>query len=436
MEIGNREIAKKVSLMSDLKVSDVVDAKFIPPRRSPLLTRLIQSIFYLVTYFVYRLKLVISDRDVAQLKEISHHRVVYLPNHSNLDDGLVMFLLSARLGQLFYYVVAHEAFQGRIGKLMQLVGSYSIRRGVGDRSSIMQTLKILQQPESKLVIFPEGGCSYQNDTVIPFRTGGIELAFKAIEKLTKQEANFTVPDFYLVPVSLKYTYPNATDKRIAKTLTGLETALSIQPQGNGFYLRLRAICAQLLNNLESEYGVKPRDENDWNHRIKTLKQHLIQYCEEKLNVTTGTGLSNRERIYKVQAILRSLDNAAKHPSINYQHLTQTTVRLLNFDAIYDGYVAAKPTPERFFATLDRLEREVYKIDRPKFKGLRRVEVKTGTPINLKDYYQNISGDKSEDMANLNSNLNVINANKDFSPQEIINGLTREIEQVVQTNLIK
>ncbi len=386
-------------------------AKFIPPQLNPLFTRLIQSIFYLVTYFVYKIKLVIDDRDVAQLKAISHQRVVYLPNHSNLDDGLVVFLLSARLGQLFHYIVAYEAFGGLIGKLMPLVGVYSIRRGVGDRSSIRQTLQILQQPASKLVMFPEGGCSYQNDTVIPFRTGAIELSFKAMEKLIKQEAD--IPDFYLVPVSLKYIYPKATDAEIAEALDGLEAALSIQPVKEDFYLRLRAISAQVLANLEAEYSVTPVDLTDWNQRIEYLRKHLLDYCEKKLDITPATELPNRERIYKVQAILRSLDATAKQSQINYQHLYQTTVRLLNFDAIYDGYVAAKPTPERFFATLDRLEREVFNLDRPKSKGLRKAIVKTATPINLKEYYQNTN---------------------DFSRQQAINNLTQAIQQQVQAYL--
>ncbi len=388
------------------------DAKFIPPQLNPLFTRLIQSVFYLVAYFGYKIKFVIGDRDVAQLKAISHQRVVYLPNHSNLDDGLVVFLLSARLGQLFHYIVAYEAFQGLIGKLMPKVGVYSIRRGVGDRSSIRQTLEILQQPGSKLVIFPEGGCSYQNDTVIPFRTGAIELSFKAMEKLIKQEAD--IPNFYLVPVSLKYTYPQATNAQIAESLGGLEAALSIQP-AKDFYLRLRAISAQVLANLEAEYNVTPVDLTDWNQRIEYLRKHLLDYCEKKLDITPATELPNRERIYKVQAILRSLDDTtAKQSQINYEHLYQTTVRLLNFDAVYDGYVAAKPTPERFFATLDRLEREVFNIDRPKLKGLRQAVVKTGTPINLKKYYQNI--------------------NHDSSRQQTINNLTQEIQQQVQAYL--
>jgi 1-acyl-sn-glycerol-3-phosphate acyltransferase len=397
------------------------DAQFLPPQQNPLLTRLIQSIFHFVVYWVYKIRLVVDDRDIAKLKAIADQRVVYLPNHSNLDDGIVIFLFSARLGQLFHYVVAYEAFQGIIGKLLQIVGAYSIKRGVGDRQSIKQTLQILQQPQSKLVIFPEGGCSYQNDTVMPFRSGAIELAFKAMAKLVQQEA--TIPNFYLVPLSLKYLYLHQTDTQLVNSLSRLETALAIQPQTEDVYLRLRAISAQVLTNLEIEYNLTSANPEDWNQRIQELKEHLLNYCEEKLNITPALQLPARERVYKVQYILSSLPESPKLAHLNHEHLYLTTVRLLNFDAIYDGYVAAKPTPERFFATLDRLEREVFNIDRPKLKGRRQVEVKIGTPINLKEYWLMCQ-----------SNSQIPESKNQTSRQATINYLTQTIQQTVQTNL--
>jgi len=403
------------------------DLKFIPPQQNQLLTRLIQSIFYLVAYFVYKIRLTIDESDVGKMRAIADQRVVYLPNHSNLDDALVIFLLSARLGQLFHYVVALEAFQGGIGKLMQKVGAYSIRRGIGDRPSIMQTLKILQQPQCKLVIFPEGGCSYQNDTVMTFRPGAVELSFKAIEKLIKIEN--AIPDFYLVPVSIKYCYPGATDIQMDQALSRLETALSLESKQNNFYSRLRNIAAQILTNLEFEYQIIPHNSTDWDQRIKHLKQRMLNYCEEKLNITPLEQLRDRERIYKVQAMLRSATDTKQQPAINHEHLYLTTVRLLNFDAIYDGYVAENPTVERFFDTIDRFEREVFQIDRPKFKGQRQVIVKIGTPINLKEswptYQQNLP---------LTFSQNKSCPHQLSSRQQLINNLTKSAQQLVQNNL--
>ena len=427
------------------------EAKFIPPEQNPWLVRSLQSFFYLVAYFVFKFRLVIKEQDLAKVRAIAERRVVYLPNHSNLDDGVVVFQLSAQIGQMFHYVVAIEAFRGVIGKLMQKVGAYSIRRGIGDRPSVIQTLKLLQQPASKLVIFPEGGCSYQNDTVIPFRTGAVELAFKALARINRQEG--AIPDLYLVPVSLKYCYPNATAADVSQALTGLETALSITPKGDN-YKRLRAIAEQILTSLEAEYWLDSTSE-DWNQRLQNLRTRMLNYCEEKLDLTATDRLPNRERVYKVQSVLRNLSNEAKNPAIDsykvslcsrypsgttriptahsrrssppgddwdakrpstefcaYEHIYLTTVRLLNFDAIYDGYVAEKPTPERFFATIDRFEREVFQIDQAKSKGRRQILTTIGTLINLKDYWSAYQTDK----------------------EQTINHITNIAQQEVQANL--
>ena len=406
--------------------SSKAESKFVPPQRNNLLTRLLQSISYLVIYLIYKVRLVVDENDIASLKAIADDRVVYLPNHSNLDDGLIMFLLSARVGQLFNYVVAYEAFRGLIGKLMQTVGAYSIRRGVGDRYSVMQTLQLLQQPQCKLVIFPEGGCSYQNDTVMPFRSGAVELSFKAMEKIVKQ--NNAVPDFYLVPISIKYKHKNITDAKIDRALQDLETALAVRSDKPDFYSRLRNVGERVITNLETEYGISPTEGSDWNQRIERLREQMLDYCEAKLDIAPATALPNRERVYKIQSILIFLDRQERSPNIDYEHLYRTTVRLLNFDAIYDGYVAANPTSERFLATIDRLEREVFDLDRPKFKGWRQAIVKIGTPINLKEYWQ----------AYQNEPQAIAKADKSdrqlTSRQETIDYLNRTARQTVQANL--
>ena len=373
------------------------ESKFIPPQQNVPLIRLLQSIFYLVAYFVFKFRLAISETDIARVREISDRRVVYLPNHSNLDDALVVFQLSARLGQAFNYVVAIEAFRGWIGWLMQRVGAYSIRRGVGDRSSVVQTLKVLQQPQCKLVIFPEGGCSYQNDTVIPLRSGAFELSFKAMASIVKQEDTF--PDLYLVPVSLKYCYPNATEEEVSRALSGLETALGISTVGDN-YSRLRAIAERVLTSLEAEYNVTAEDTKNWDLRLENLRKRMLHYCESKLDLESSDRLPNRERVYKVQSILRNLSQENKNAAIDREHIYLTTVRLLNFDAIYDGYVAENPTSERYFATIDRLEREVFQIDQAKPKGKRKIITTIGNIINLKDHWQEYQQDSDRTIEHL------------------------------------
>lgn len=372
--------------------ADASPSQFYPPKLNPLFTRVIQIIAPVIASYVYQVKLVVAPEDIAKIKAIANQRIVYLPNHPTLDDGIILFMLSTRLGQLFYYIVTKEVFNGLMGKFLQLVGAYSIKRGLGDRSSISQTLKLLQQQKSRLVIFPESGCSYQNDTVMSFRPGAIQLTFRAMSQVAKSEGY--IPDLYLVPVSLKYRYTKPMEGVIEQSLSQLETALSIQANTTEFYPRLRAIAETILINIEKEYSVKITTK-DWNKRIAQLKNHVLHECEQQLGLTPKEHIPARERVYKIQSIINYQEQES-----TYENLYRAAFRLLNFDAIYDGYVKEKPTPERFLDTLTILEREVFHIDHPSVKGRRKALISLGEPMNLKDYFAAYQADKTATVENL------------------------------------
>lgn len=386
---------------------------FYPPKLNPLLTRLLQSLSYLIADNLYQVRLVVEAADIDQLKALGDKRVVYLANHPTFDDGIVMFLLSARLGQLFHYIVAHDNFQGWQGKLLQWGGAYSIRRGLGDRASITQTLKLLKQPACKLVIFPEGACSYQNDTVTPFRTGAIQMPLQAISQLVKQ--GNSVPDLYLAPVGIKYRYTASMHSAIARTLTRLEEALAVSPKASDFYGRLRAVAEEVFRRLEAEYDFNStlQMQMDWNHRIEQLKTHVLTECEQTLGLTMAPQFSMRERVYKIQSVIE--EQSGETTTLDEgmaDNLYRATVRLLNFAAIYDGYVAENPTSERFLDTLMRLEKEVFQLAKPISKGPRKALIRVGEPVNLKDYVEAYKQDRGTTTAQL----------------------TQQLQQAVQTNL--
>ncbi|MDY7015963.1 MAG: 1-acyl-sn-glycerol-3-phosphate acyltransferase [Cyanobacteriota bacterium] len=370
---------------------------FYPPQQNPLLTRLVQSISPLSACLFYQLNLQIDPADLEKLKALGSDRYILLPNHSQFADGIVLFLLSTRLGELFHYLVAYEVFQGGLGKFLQTMGAYSVRRGVADRASVAYSLEFLRQPAARLVIFPEGGCSFQNDTVMPFRTGAIQLPLQAMNQWAKQG---DIPNVYLVPVSLKYRYTQPMEGEIARSLDRLETALKVSPPAADFYARLRAVSEQTIANIEQEYGLNgaETEKMDWNQRISRIKTHAIACCEQQLNLAPVPKLPDRERAYKIQHVLASRAEEVK--DIDLDFIYNTTTRLLNFDAMYDGYVAAAPTQERFLDTLTRLEREVFAIDIPAPKGHRNAIVRIGDPVNLKDYVESYRENRTDTVERL------------------------------------
>ncbi|NJO39412.1 MAG: 1-acyl-sn-glycerol-3-phosphate acyltransferase [Cyanobacteria bacterium CRU_2_1] len=371
---------------------------FYPPKLNPRFVWLLQRIAPSWAHWVYQIDLIIGSEPLVQLQALQEQTCVLLCNHPTFDDPVVMFLLSAYLGEPFYYLTAYEQFVGWKGQIYQHLGAYSIQRGVPDRSSIVQTLGLLAQPNCKLMVFPEGGCSFQNDTVMPFRSGAVQIGLQAIARQVKQ--GNPAPDLYIVPISLKYRYSGRMIPVIEKTLHGLEAALGITATGD-YYQRLRMTAAQVLRRFEQEYSLTSTDPTNWNQRITNLKTQAIQQCEQQLGLTFAIGESNRERAYRIRHALESRQvTLLANGTDGWDVMSRAMSRILNFDAIYDGYVAEKPTPERFLDTLIRLEREVFSIDEPRAKGHRQAFLRVGKPINLKDYFEAYSNDRSATITSL------------------------------------
>ncbi|AFZ36110.1 phospholipid/glycerol acyltransferase [Stanieria cyanosphaera PCC 7437] len=387
---------------------------FYPPRLNPLLVRFVQIIAPYGARLFYKFELVIGSESLDQIKSLQHKTLLLTPNHPTFHDPIVMFVLSAKLKEKFHYLAAYELFNSWLAGFFQRLGVYSIRRGLVDRSSITETLALLSNPESRLVVFPEGGCSFQNDTVMPFRSGTVQLAFKAMEKKAKQGE--TIPDLYVVPVSIKYKYTQNMEKAIAQTLEELEQALNIIPESHfSSYQRLRLIAEQVIVKIEQDYGLATTETNyqSWQERIKKLRIKIIENCEQQLGILTNPNEMVRERTYKLEYVLKTkveqLESSEVNPesnllktesALNLDLIDKSIKRLLNFDAIYDGYVAENPTSERFLDTLIRLEREVFNIDKPKPKGFRQAIVKIGNPVNLKDFFNDYQQERLKTVNNV------------------------------------
>ena len=401
---------------------------FYPPKQRPLMIRLIQSVTVPLARLLYKVRISVTEEQVGKVRAVDDARLVFVCNHPTMEDGISLFSLSARIGQLFHYVVAYESFKGLMGWFIQRLGCYSIRRGLGDRASISQTLSLLKAPQCRLVIFPEGGCSYQNDTIMPFRPGAIQLPMSVLAQLAKKASPGQVPDLYLVPLSLKYRYQQPMQRVIESTLTRLEAALNLssKPPSKDTqldnYNRLRQIAHKVIVKIEAEANLPHEETLSWNKRIDRLRQAFIQKCEAALNVEPNLNLPTRERVYRVQALLEEAEmcgnqaagGQANHDAIDYQDIYWDTVRLLNFDAIYDGYVAESPTPERFLDTLIRLEREVFHVEHAPPKAPRKACFYIGDPINLKGYLTDYQRDRSG----------------------TVDRLAEHLHQVMQTNLNK
>ncbi len=400
--------------------------KFYPPRPNVWLIRLVQALSGSIARS-YKAVLEIAPEDLARIKALKHERVILFPNHPTFREPVLVYVLSAQIRQPFYYMAAYELFNSVMGKVFQGIGVYSIRRGLVDRASIKQTLDLLMQPACHLVLFAEGRCSFQNDRLMPFQSGGVQLAFQALSKLNKQQKE--IPSLYALPIAIRYRYVDKTIAEVVElTMAEVEQALGLVgvseanalkadvPEMEGpeqtRYLRLQAIAECVLSRIEADYPdlcLASESQGSWNDRMAHLRQALLRRCEESLSLTVNENQPVRDRAYRIQAALQNgadrplsedsqpQDSQPQDPSSN--HLPPPTIRkaverLLNLDAVYDGYVAENPTPERFLDTLARFQREVFKIDEPPPKGLRKARMVIGEAIDLKDYFERYESDRN------------------------------------------
>ena len=395
---------------------------FYPPKQRPLMAKLVQSISYLLARVLYKVRISVSEAAVGKVRQVEDARLVYVCNHPTMEDGITLFVLSARVGQLFHYIVAYEAFKGWMGSFIQRLGCYSIRRGLGDRASISQTLSLLKEPGCRVVIFPEGGCSYQNDTIMPFRSGAIQLPMSVLAQLAKKaDTPDAIPDFYVVPLSLKYRYQQPMNRVIEKTLTRLEEGLDINQdidrgthqREHDNYQRLRQIAEQVILRIETEANLPSETTLNWNERIERLRNIFVEKCESAVGIEPNINDPIRERVYRVQAWLEDADlvdgevrkDVLLGPNqLRPEEVVWDTIRLLNFDAIYDGYVAQSPTQERFLDTLIRLEREVFHLEQAQPKAARTAYFYIGDPINLKDYLAAYRSDRTGTLEQISQQL--------------------------------
>jgi hypothetical protein len=255
------------------------------------------------------------------------------------------------------------------------------------------TRQLLAEGKRWLVIFPEGQTIWQNSTVVPFQEGVIQLAFKGCEdaRKTDEDANL-----HCIPMAIRYVYLKDMHEEIDESLLRLENSLSITGQANSSsrYARLRGIAEAVLIANEKAHHATPEPDSPMDNRIQHLKELVTSKLERQLDIVPAARQTLLDRI---RALFAAVDRIVYDdpPGSEYEQqlaldrqqvarsLYQDLWRLLQFVAIYDGYVSESMTVERFMDVLCLLEMEVFKKRR--MWGPRKAHVRVGQPIDLTDY---------------------------------------------------
>jgi len=377
---------------------------FRPPKNSRFvsaLCRLLLPINLRSKLKVTRIE--IDDDALSALRSLRGRRCLLTPSHSGGFEPYILVHLSHMLRDDFNYMAARESFSisPLVGWIMQGIGAYSVIRGTADRPSFQMTKQLLIEAKRWLVVFPEGQTVWQGDTVIPFQPGLIQLAFKAYEEVAEND-----PDASLlcVPMAVKYVYTKNMDDEIDASLSRLEASLVPEPAvpDPGPLDRLRVIAESVLASNEKMRGIEPGAGDSLDDRIQRMKESVIRRIENQLDVIPR---ADDPLIDRIRALFNAVDRIVyKDPEGTEYERTLLAEqqqsardfyddlwRVLQFVAIYEGYVREALTVERYMDVLCLLEMEVFGVRR--MWGPRKAVVKVGKPVDLRDRFDSYHADK-------------------------------------------
>ena len=370
-----------------------------------------------------------EPEDVERVRELRDERVVILPNHPTNTEPAIIFLLARQAGDAFHYVCCREAFDrggGLWGKFIQRLGAYSLVRGALDRASFSMTRNLLAQPKAKVVIFPEGEVYSQNDSLLPFQSGVVQLAFWGLEDALRGDET---ADIKLLPVAVRYRFVEDMKPAIAHSISRLQKAVGIsEAQPESIYGRIRGIGEVMVAKLEGQYGIKPDDASALGDRMDRIKRMQLERAAEIAGVKLKGGNLAEEMRVVVNAVhkvthdssqgkttydLRLWEEARNH----IQPALHELDRLANWIAVYDGYVAADPSPERMVQLLVRMEQEVF--GQVQIQGWQEAHVGIGDPISLAVHHSDYSTHKRETVSSVTKKC-------ETSVQALLTGLAAKL----------
>ena len=347
--------------------------------------------------------IVISDEDLEALRKLKGSRCMLMPSHSGGFEPYLIVYLSKLLRDNYFYIAAIEAFQRNpvVAWIMQHMGCYSVIRGAADRRSVQMTRRILAEGKRWLVVFPEGQTVWQNDTVIPFQEGVTQLAFKALEDAGAKQ---TDSDLICIPMAIKYVYLKPMDSEIQESLHRLESQLfaGTPSASSSGYDRLRNIGEAVLTANEHQHGIKPDPDATLDDRIQRMKEAIVREIEDQLDIVPRANALLLDRIRGCFNAVDRIVSEDSHETPYAQRLAEERSRaaaalyddlwrVLQFVAIYDGYVRESLTVERFMDVLCLLEMEVFNERR--IWGPRKAIIQVGPRVNLRDHLEAYKANK-------------------------------------------
>ena len=335
----------------------------------------------------------ISERDENILRSLPVGTgIILTPNHADETDPRICLDLSRRCLRVFQFMCNREAFDelyGLAGMGLQGIGYFSIERGGHDQEAKEYSTKVVQDGKDALVIFPEGEIFYLNESLQPFHSGAIDIGMQAIAQVRKErDPQWTA---FIVPISIKYHYSQSIDKILKKRIAAMEAVLKQKIDEHSLQKRLSLIQSRLLAREEAAYKIAPDATRlaQLSVRIAHARETILQQVEAKNTASFNSQARTIDQAWQMSAHLREKlgqpITAAQEKELKSELAALAEVaQLVSWQP---QYVESRPSGDRMAEMILKLERELYRIKRPKQLAKRDVYVSVGEPIDLSQYIE-------------------------------------------------
>ena len=360
---------------------------FIPAKPAAWFIKLTQELARFNLYLKNKIEM--AERDLLHFHKIPRGSgIILTSNHADETDPQVCFELSRRANKRFITMCNREAFDEAFGiakLLLPRLGVFSIKRGSHDSAAIAYAKDVVKQGEDVLVIFPEGEIYYLNEKIQPFHSGAVDICLQAIIEKRKTDPNWTA---YIVPMAIKYHYDQSIGPELEKRIAKMEGAMSIKAESStALPDRVLELQKALLQSEERIYkvGENAQTAKELREEIITTEQEILtEVLDKHPEVKVRQEAPTIDKAWQIEAELRNAISAEKdHDKRKQLELDLAALKeVAQLTSWHPHYYTKDPNPDRLAEVVLKLEREIYKIQRPKQIASRNVSVKIARPIDM------------------------------------------------------
>lgn len=351
----------------------------------------------------------ISKEDELRLKEIKNKRILYLSNQPSDLEPIIAYYVANKIGTRFHFMASRSIFNwgfGLVGEVIKRVGAFSVITGRLNRKAIKTAKQILAEKDGKLVMYPEGMVSGENDNLASFMPGVAQVSFWGLEAALEKDPN---AELWIQPSFVKYKISGSRDSILADietSLSRIEHKLKLYPGGRTLLRRFLTVGRVMLEETEFELGI-PRSETegkDFDYRLGRARHTALNLAASILNVKFH---ESDNAIQKLRLLFMSLDSleAGSPLSSTPKNLTDQNIRRAKqlVDTAY-AFIITKPKNLIQWPSAERLMEWICSFEKHIFgkteARARKAHVVVAPAFSVAPYYKTYGSNKKEAIQSL------------------------------------